>query len=99
MGLVTIVQIVFAAAAVLAVLSLLAAIFDRAGHTALVSVAVLLGLTAAAAWVSFGLRPKSELAVAAGGITVAFATAIVAVKLRTLLRSARRMDHAMPPRV
>jgi hypothetical protein len=94
-GLVTIVQIVFAAAAVLAVLSLLAAIFGRAVRTALVSVAVILGLTAAGAWVSFGLRPQSELAVAAGGITIAFAAALVAVKLRTLLQSARRMDEQL----
>jgi len=93
--LVTIVQIVFAAAAVLAVLSLVAAVFDRVSHGVLIGVAVLLGLTAGAAWVSFGLRPQTNLAAAAGGITVAFAAALVAAKVRTLLRSARRMDEQL----
>ena len=95
MQLVTIVQIVFAAAAVLAVLSLVAAVFDRVSHGVLIGVAVLLGLTAGAAWVSFGLRPQTNLAAAAGGITVAFAAALVAAKVRTLLRSARRMDEQL----
>ena len=49
MQLVTIVQIVFAAAAVLAVLSLVAAVFDRVSHGVLIGVAVLLGLTAGVA--------------------------------------------------
>jgi len=93
--LVTIVQIVFAAAAVLAVLSLVAAVFDRVSHGVLIGVAALLGLTAGAAWVSFGLRPQTNLAAAAGGITVAFAAALVAAKVRTLLRSARRMDEQL----
>jgi hypothetical protein len=93
--LVTIAQIVFAAAAALAVLSLAAAVYDRIGHRALVALAAVLGLTAGAAWVSFGLRPQTNLAAAAGGITVAFAAALVAVKLRTLLRSVRRMDEQL----
>ena len=95
MQLVTIVQIVFAAAAALAVLSLGGAVLDRIGHRALVGFAELLGLTAAAAWVSFGFRPQASLAVAAGGMTVAFAAALVAVKLRTLLRAARRVDDQL----
>ena len=95
MHLVTIAQIVFAASAALAVLALAAAVFDRIGHRALAALAALLGLTAGAAWVSFGLRPQTNLAAAAGGITIAFATALVAVKLRTLLRSVRRMDEQL----
>lgn len=95
MQLATIVQIVFAAAAALAVLGLLGAVFDRVGHRALVALATILGITAAAAWVSFGLRPQTGIAAAAGGITLAFAAALVAVKLRTLLRSARRMDEKL----
>jgi hypothetical protein len=93
--LVTIVQIVFAVAAVLAVGSLLSAVFDRIGNRALVGLAALLGITAAGAWVCFGLRPETDLAAAAGGITVAFVAAVAAVKLRTLLRSARRMDEQL----
>jgi hypothetical protein len=93
--LVTVVQIVFAVTAALALLCLLGAVFDRVGHRTLVALAVLLGVASAAAWVSFGLRPQADLAVAAGGITVSFAAALVAVKLRTMLRSARRMDEQL----
>jgi hypothetical protein len=95
MQLTTVSQIGFAVAALLAVLSLLAAVFDRVGRRALVAVAVLLGLAAAAAWVGFGLHRQADVAAAAGGITVAFAASLVAVKLRALLRSARRMDEQL----
>jgi hypothetical protein len=61
----------------------------------LVGLTVVLGLAAVGAWVSFGLRPQTHVAAAAGGITVAFAAALAAVKLRTLLRSARRMDEQL----
>jgi hypothetical protein len=93
--LVTSVQIAFAVAAAVAVMCLLGAVFDRVGHRLLVALAVLLGLTAAGGWVSFGLRPQTDLAIAAGGITIAFAAALVAVKLRTLLRSVRRMEEQL----
>jgi hypothetical protein len=93
--LVTVIQIVFAVAAALAVLGLLGAVFDRVGHRTLVGLAAVLGIASAAAWVSFGMRPGAGLAVAAGGITVSFAAALVAVKLRTMLRSARRTDEQL----
>ena len=95
MQLVTVVQIVFAVTAALALLGLLGAVFDRVGHRTLVALAVLLGVASAAAWVSFGLRPQADLAVAAGGITVSFAAGLVAVKLRTMLRSSRRVDEQL----
>jgi len=93
--LVTIVQIVFAAAAAVVALSLVGAVFDRIGHRVLVGLAVLLGLATGAAWVVFGVRPQASLAVTAGGVTIAFAAAVIAVKLRTLLRSARRTDDQL----
>jgi hypothetical protein len=93
--LVTVIQIVFAVAAVLAVLGLLGAVFDLVGDRTLVGLAAVLGIASAAAWVSFGLRPGADLAVAAGGITVSFAAAVGAVKLRTMLRSARRTDEQL----
>jgi NADH:ubiquinone oxidoreductase subunit K len=91
----TIVQISFGVAAALAVLGLIGAVFDRAGHRVLVGLAVLLGLGAAAAWVAFGLHTQRDVAAAAGGITVAFAAALAAVRLRALVRSAQRMDEQL----
>jgi hypothetical protein len=93
--LVTIVQIAFAAAAALAALTLLGVTFDRVRPRLLRVLAVLTGLAAVAAWVAFGLRPETEIAVAAGGITVAFLVQLAAVKLRDLLRTARRVDDQL----
>jgi len=93
--LVQIVQIAFVAAAVVATLSLLGAVFDRVSSRVLVGAAVLLGLAAAAAWVAFGLRPDRGIAVAAGGITLAFGAQLAAVKLRELVRSAHRFDEQL----
>ncbi|MDX6436821.1 MAG: hypothetical protein QOK34_1655, partial [Gaiellaceae bacterium] len=91
----TIVQIAFAATAVIAAVSLLAAAFDRLRHRALVGVAVMLGLVAVAAWVAYGLKPSADIAVAAGGIIVAFVAALAAVKLRDLVRTTRRVDEQL----
>ena len=95
MELVTIVQIAFAAAAVVAALTLLGVVFDRSRRRVLLALAVLSGLTAGAAWVAFGLRPERGIAAAAGGITVAFVAQLAAVKLRELLRAAQRVDDQL----
>lgn len=95
MELVTIVQIAFAAAAAVAALTLLGIAFDRIRRRVLVALAVLAGVTAVASWVAFGLRPERSIAAAAGGITVAFLAQIAAVKLRDLLRAARRIDDQL----
>jgi hypothetical protein len=95
MGVVTITQIVFAVAAGVAAATLLAVAFDRIRRRALVVLAVLVGLAAVAAWVGFGLRPGTSTATAAGGITVAFVAQLAAVKLRDLLRTARRFDDQL----
>lgn len=93
MHLVPIAQIVFAVTAALVALSLLGAAFDRIHQRVLVALAVLVGLAAVAAWVGFGLRPRIGLAVVAGGMTLAFAGQVAAVRLRALLRAARRVDE------
>jgi hypothetical protein len=93
--LVTIVQIAFAAAAVVAALSLVSVAFDRIRHRMLVGLAVVVGLAAAAAWVAFGLRPGTDIAAAAGGITVAFLGQVAAIRLRDLLRTTRRVDDQL----
>ena len=95
MELVTIVQITFAASAAVAALTLLGVTFDRVRPRLLRVLAVLTGLAAVAAWVAFGLRPETDIAVAAGGITVAFLAQLAAVKLRDLLRTTRRVDDQL----
>ena len=88
-------QIVFAAAAGVAAVTLLGVAFDRIRRRVLVALAVLDGLAAVAAWVGFGLRPGTNTATAAGGITVAFVAQLAAVKLRDLLRVSRRVDDQL----
>ena len=88
-------QIAFAVAAGVAAATLLAVAFDRIQRRALVVLAVLAGLAAVAAWVGFGLRPGTSTATAAGGITIAFVALLAAVKLRDLLRTARRFDDQL----
>ena len=95
MDLVTIAQIVFAVTAGVTALSLAGAALDQLGRRTLVTLAALVGMAAAAAWVAVGLRPRSELAVAAGGMTLAFAAELVAVRLRVLLRAAGRVDEQL----
>jgi hypothetical protein len=94
-ALVTVVQIVFAAAAAMAALTVLAVAFDRVRRRILIALAVLDGAAAVAAWVAFALRPDRNIAAAAGGITVAFVVQLAAVKLHDLLRAARRMDDQL----
>jgi uncharacterized phage infection (PIP) family protein YhgE len=91
--LVAIAQIVFAATVAATAFSLAAAAFDRANRQALVALAVLIGVAAAAAWVGFGIRRETALAVVAGGMTLALTAQLVAVRLRDLLRAAARVDE------
>ena len=93
MELVTLAQIVFAVTAIVTAASLVAAAFDRIGRRSLVALAALVGVLAVGAWVAFGFRPSAELAVVAGGITVAFLAQLLAIRLRRLLRSAGRVDE------
>jgi hypothetical protein len=91
--LVTAAQIVFAVTAGITALSVLGAAYDRVPRRVLAGLAVLVGLAAVAAWVAFGLRPSTSLAIVAGGMTLAFAGQLAAVKLNVLLRAARRSDE------
>ena len=95
MDLVTIAQIVFAVTAAVTVLSLLGATFDRVGRRVLLTLTIAIGLTAVAAWVAFVVRRDVELAVVAGGITLAFGAELVALRLRDLLRAAGRVDEQL----
>jgi colicin import membrane protein len=91
----TITQILFAAAAAITALTLLAVAFDRIQRRQLLALAVLTGIAAVAGWIAFGFQPGREIAVAAGGLTVAFLAQLAAVKLRDLLRNARRVDEQL----
>jgi hypothetical protein len=93
--LVTIAQVAFAVVVAVTALSLAGAALGQLGRKTLVTLAVLVGLAAAASWVAFGLRPRSELAVVAGGMTLAFAAELVAVRLRVLMRAAGRVDEQL----
>jgi hypothetical protein len=93
--LVTIVQIVFAVGAAVALLSLVGAVFDRLRHRALVALAVLVGIAAAAGWVAFGVRRQSHVNAAAAGLTIAFFAQVAAVRLRDLVRTTRRVDEQL----
>ena len=88
-------QIVFAVAAGVVAVTLLGVAFDRIRRRVLVALTVVDGLAAVAAWVGFGLRPGTNTATAAGGITVAFVAQLAAVKLRDLLRVSRRVDDQL----
>jgi uncharacterized membrane protein YgaE (UPF0421/DUF939 family) len=88
-------QIVFAVAVVVAALSLVGAALDRVSRSLLQTLAAALGGTAVAAWIAFGLRPQAELAVVAGGITLAFLVELGAIRLRDLVRSQRRVDEQL----
>jgi hypothetical protein len=93
--LVAIAQIVFAVTAVVTAGSLLAAAFDRASRRVLLALAVAIGLGAVAAWVAAVVRRDVELVVVAGGMTLAFAAELLAVRLRDLLRAAGRVDEQL----
>ena len=95
MKLVTIVQIVFVAAAVVTTLALIGAVLDRLRRRVLIGIAFVVGIAAAGAWIAFGLKPETEIAVAAGGITISFAAALAAIRLRDLLRASRRTDEQL----
>lgn len=95
MSLVGVAQVAFAVAVVVAALSLLGAALDRLSHSLLRSLAAVLGATAVAAWIAFGLRPQAELAVVAGGITLAFLAELGALRIRDLVRAIRRIDDQL----
>ena len=91
----TIAQIAFAATVAITAASLAAAAFAWARRRTLIALAVVVGLAAAGAWVAFGFHRGAALAVVAGGITLAFAGQLVAVRLRVILQAAGRVDEQL----
>jgi hypothetical protein len=93
--LVAVAQIVFGVTAVVTAASLVAAAYDRASGRVLVALASVIGALAVAAWVAFVWRRDAALAVVAGGMTLAFAAELLAVRVRDLLRAAGRVDEQL----
>jgi hypothetical protein len=93
--LVAIVEIVFGLTAAVAASSLAAAGFGRVGRRPLLGLSVVMGFVSVGAWVAFALERETALAVAAGGITLAFGAELFAVRLRDVLRAATRIDEQL----
>jgi hypothetical protein len=86
-------EIVFAAAVVLAAVSLAGAALERLGKPVLLGALGLLGAAATAAWVAFALGPGTELAVSATGLVACFVAAIGALALRRGLAQGRSIER------
>lgn len=88
-------QIVFAVTAVATAVSLVAAAFDRIPRRVLVGLVAAIGAGVVAAWIAVVLRPSTALAVVAGGMTLALAAELLALRLGDLLRAAGRVDEQL----
>jgi len=88
----TAVQIAFAAGVALVAAAIATALSGRGSRRELAAIAGLLGLAAAAGWAVFALDVDRGTAVAAGGLTVCFAAALLTLPLRAGLARSRRID-------
>jgi len=88
----TIVQIGFAVGVLLVGVAVAAALSGRGSQRMLALIAGLLGLGAVAGWVVFALDVDRGTAVAAGGLTVCFAAALLTIPLCAGLARSRRVD-------
>ena len=95
MSLETIFQLAFAAGVLVAAGSVAGAVLERAPRSPLRALAVLLALGSAGAWVAFALRPSSELAVAAAGLSLCAMTVLAALALGRGLARGRRIDEEL----
>jgi hypothetical protein len=85
-------QIGFAVGVGLAGVAIAMALLGRGSRELLIALSALLGVGAAAGWAAFAVDPGRDLAVAAGGLTVCFATALASIPLRAALVRGRRLD-------
>jgi hypothetical protein len=88
----TIVQIGFAVGVLFVGVAVAAALSGRGSQRMLAGIAGLLGLGAVAGWVVFALDVDRGTAVAAGGLTVCFAAALLTIPLCAGLARSRRVD-------
>jgi len=86
-------EIAFAASAVVAGASLVAALLGRAPRRGLQALAVVLTAVAVALWIAYGLHRRTPIAVSAAGTTLAAFTELAAIRAGTLLRRLRHIDE------
>jgi hypothetical protein len=91
----TIVEIAFAAGVVVAASALAATLSGQASRRVLAAAATVLGIAAAAGWVVFAVDIHRGTAVAAGGLTVCAALALLAIPLRAGLTRNRRIEEEL----
>src|SRR2546423_3952045 len=88
----TAVQIAFAVGVVLVAATIAVALSGRGSRRQLAAIAGLLGVAATGGWVVFALDVDRGTAVAAGGLTVCFAAAVLTLPLRSGLARAGRIE-------
>jgi hypothetical protein len=91
----TAVEIVFAAGVLVVAAAIGGALSGRTSRRVLAGGAALVGLAAAGAWVVFALDVDRSVAVAAGGLTVCLAAALLTIPLRTGLARSRRIGDEL----
>src|SRR5690348_12922018 len=88
-------ELVFAAAAVVVFGSAAAAVVDRVSRRTLLVLTGAVSVAALGGWIVFALGPSRELAVAAGGLTVCAGLEAATLVLQRLLARARRLDDQL----
>ena len=89
----TAVQIAFAVGVLVVGSAIAAALSGRVSRRVLVGIAGLVGLAAVGGWIVFALEVERGTAVAAGGLTVCFAAALLTIPLRSGLARSRRVNE------
>ena len=88
-------DLVFAAAVVVVFASAAAAVTGRATRQLLLTLTSALAVAAAVGWVVFALHPSSELAVAAGGLTVCAVFELGTLAVLRLVSRAQEVDQRL----
>jgi len=89
----TAVQIAFAVGVLVVGSAIAGALSGRVARRVLVGIAGLVGLAAVGGWIVFALEVERGTAVAAGGLTVCFAAALLTIPLRSGLARSRRVNE------
>ena len=91
----TAVQIAFAVGVLVVGSAIAGALSGRVARRVLVGIAGLVGLAAVGGWIVFALEVERGTAVAAGGLTVCFAAALLTIPLRSGLARSRRVNEEL----
>ena len=91
----TAVQIAFAVGVLVVGSAIAAALSGRVSRRVLVGIAGLVGLAAVGSWIVFALDVERGTAVAAGGLSVCLAAALLTIPLRSGLARSRRVNEEL----